>query len=517
MDKQELIENFGSFFELEKSEQSIAFKIFTGKLKSILGPNDALRIPDFGIFQLKKEPSPRAERGEGFPDHSTAQSLVFSPPLEDLSSRSKALFQTIEINDPDKENESFNEKVFSLGYDQPLIPVGGSAADGAALGMTERELEEKIEAVIAKSELLRNFDLWTDYLGENLEENPEVETIKENALGISEESIETELEIDQAENEEIDTTEKGAAENDDVDWDWSDELHNAIEGEKKESPEDEVELVVEDPFESIGTSDFIDEEESQPEPESEIQEDFDEPVIDDDIPIEEAQSSEHADDIPKEEPEPVEEKTQRDSPVSGNTEIAPMFDHSRGTEIPQEPEQSEKKSYSKYVWVAAGLALILVIYFGYFSNDSNLDIPGEDGSALVDSGQNGETISAVPLDSAGQVQDEQQKTIVPEKVNDSKQKNDAKNRANNRKPEPKSPAVSKSVGNLVYFDGNNYSIQVASYPTLESAQKRVNRLKAAGYDAFIVDAFIEKYGSTWHRVRVGGFASKEEAQNFKLN
>ena len=42
------------------------------------------------------------------------------------------------------------------------------------------------------------------------------------------------------------------------------------------------------------------------------------------------------------------------------------------------------------------------------------------------------------------------------------------------------------------------------------AQKLVERLKEKGYDAYMVVSNIK--GRTWHRVRVGRFATRDEAK-----
>lgn len=42
------------------------------------------------------------------------------------------------------------------------------------------------------------------------------------------------------------------------------------------------------------------------------------------------------------------------------------------------------------------------------------------------------------------------------------------------------------------------------------AQSWVSRLKAKGYDAFAVEAEIK--GQIWYRVRVGAFASRQDAE-----
>ncbi len=54
-----------------------------------------------------------------------------------------------------------------------------------------------------------------------------------------------------------------------------------------------------------------------------------------------------------------------------------------------------------------------------------------------------------------------------------------------------------------------WSVQVNSYPDEKSANDLIDRLKNKGYNAFVTEANIK--GKAWYRVRVGPFASREEA------
>ncbi|MER3524710.1 MAG: hypothetical protein C4326_11800 [Ignavibacteria bacterium] len=55
-----------------------------------------------------------------------------------------------------------------------------------------------------------------------------------------------------------------------------------------------------------------------------------------------------------------------------------------------------------------------------------------------------------------------------------------------------------------------YTVQVSSWTSPEEADRAVARLKNAGFEAYVVEAFVK--GRTWYRVRVGRFATTAEAQ-----
>jgi cell division protein FtsN len=59
-----------------------------------------------------------------------------------------------------------------------------------------------------------------------------------------------------------------------------------------------------------------------------------------------------------------------------------------------------------------------------------------------------------------------------------------------------------------------YSLQVGSYQQMGEANSSVEKWKAKGYAAFLMIADIPDRGR-WYRVRVGGFASRDEARKYQ--
>ncbi len=55
-----------------------------------------------------------------------------------------------------------------------------------------------------------------------------------------------------------------------------------------------------------------------------------------------------------------------------------------------------------------------------------------------------------------------------------------------------------------------WTVQIKSSSEKKFADNWANRLRAKGYDAFVVDADVK--GQTWYRVRVGHFVAREEAE-----
>ena len=62
---------------------------------------------------------------------------------------------------------------------------------------------------------------------------------------------------------------------------------------------------------------------------------------------------------------------------------------------------------------------------------------------------------------------------------------------------------------------SSYTIQIASWPTIDRARLHQEELQALGYDSYIEEFYIKKKNQTWWRVRVGHFIDKNKAETVK--
>lgn len=72
------------------------------------------------------------------------------------------------------------------------------------------------------------------------------------------------------------------------------------------------------------------------------------------------------------------------------------------------------------------------------------------------------------------------------------------------KPRPIQPPAKKEL---------RYTIQIASFQDRESAERLALELESRGLDAYVEKTTIPRRG-VWYRVRVGSFATKEEARSW---
>jgi cell division protein FtsN len=64
---------------------------------------------------------------------------------------------------------------------------------------------------------------------------------------------------------------------------------------------------------------------------------------------------------------------------------------------------------------------------------------------------------------------------------------------------------------VVSSPDGKYTVQVSSWQTRRKAEKEAERFRAEGYDAYVQAAYLEDRRETWYRVRIGRYASSEDA------
>ncbi len=73
-----------------------------------------------------------------------------------------------------------------------------------------------------------------------------------------------------------------------------------------------------------------------------------------------------------------------------------------------------------------------------------------------------------------------------------------------------SPTAGLSTLTLPPSGSGDYTVQISSWMSRSKADNEAAKLSTAGYEAFVEDAMV--FGSTWYRVRVGRYASLQDAQ-----
>ncbi len=171
MNKNLLIDNISKLLNLAESEKEFAFRKTIEKVSEKLKYDEALRISELGVFQLKKEPMPRYERSLVLPSApKEKRTLVYSPPFEKLEGDIKSLFLTLDVDDLNLSVNDDADKVFSISVNKPLIPITdadiGTQGDSAVTSDKDSitDLEYKITTLVNNADVLKDYDIWDDYL-----------------------------------------------------------------------------------------------------------------------------------------------------------------------------------------------------------------------------------------------------------------------------------------------------------------------------------------------------------------
>lgn len=558
MTKEELVTKLADILDISESTKDFAFKIFTHQIVELLNETQAIIIPNLGAFQLRKEPLLREERFKikGV-EKETKEVLIYSPNTDYTQIKSDSLFLILDLSDNVENNLKFDENIFSIGVNQPTIPLSEThEIDNGKDKALKKSITEKIAELLSNSEIRNDFDLWLEFTGlshqqdqegsiaeikiePNIEKDDEIDNLMKTGEFIEEElseeigknqgkedlSTEPEKEISktdevqkdiineeknpepepvesepsETEPSETEST-KAKTEKESTEWDWGDEL-------KAEFKENENEPEISN-AEQTGSDEEDNNEIDFPEEEAEIDEDIENSLSSDE------NADKDEDEQTKQEPTSV-HHTVLFSPENTNTEEIKK-------DIPSLSSAKQKKElnrYGKTFWILFAAFIIVTIIGIYF-----LFIPSK----------NTKNLKSTVVDTTNTKNSEVVATLKNPKLKTSEQKSSKngiqKSKIKTEKKKIKSPKLNHrkykgqivykkipketKIGKNIYFDGKEFMVQISSWKSRRIAERQTKKLLKKGYNAFIVKAYLSLLGGQWYRVRVGGFKTKGEALKF---
>lgn len=583
MNKEELQKKCANLIGVSASEKELAFEVLQDKiLEQLKNDSDAIRIKELGVFQFKVN------------DEDNTSELIFSP--MQISSGSRTLFLRLPVKRTSSNDDTNIDDIFSLSVGKPIVPLASTYEAGesdSSFVFIKKKIEERVNEILSEAEVLRDFNLWDDYLKSIKKDEPK-EKSENDSSALLHDLTEPET---KPEEEELDPYTKSylTTESDfysfPVEEDTKKEVDDFFEdfetfknlSEHEETPDDEFfseeKLSEEDDSQSDSNKIkgiFDDEEEYKQELDKDDTFDIDKAVfnsvVEDDkvdwnwgdelkseIPDEETPVVKPTkiaeDETPKESKPKKEEENLDDDPfgtLEKTLEMDPEFQRlsgehsfdeietgdreyritnlSKPREVPPKPKTritrltspveepiegetptdiSEKESvYRNFrernsnsnVFVIAGIIVILVviIYFAFSMSEE----PPKD--------------VIKPSTQTAQAQPEEN-IVTTEPPVSTEAKEPQVNQSAGAQPDNSSKVEEIRISNLIFRRGNEYNVQVSSWRSAVKADAEVKRLKAKGYNAFVVQAYLPSKGGTWHRVRIGGFKSEEQARNFLNN
>ena len=553
MNKEILEIKIAGLLGVSDEEKNLAFKIFKEKLSTTLKIGEALRINDLGVFQLKEQLDHRSVSKSD--EKSKNLTLVFSPQSDDPPSSS--LFLNLEIENSKVEETEFNENVFQLGIGKQLVIDSDlNMENGENIISNTEKIEKEVSQLFEKSEKLKDFDLWEDYLDrkettdileDSVQEDLPIDSIlTENKDDLSDVNIdkigdefipETTGEIfdDMEENDAIiednDFKELGEGKIvEEIDFpDSIDEsLESVIENDDNKLDEIDLELAGEEEqikdAEKINETDFkeeinksviekIDEELSE-------SEELDKSLSDSQIYEDELNNLENDDNFSKTEDIVENENIDSSSDESIKNEDQLLegelsddnveLEETVATE--NEPVANKKSRSLLWLFILAFLIIGSIgIYYLFFNSTpdyslaENEIVTSEAPESIVNEN---ETDESNKINNQDKVEQDDQEAIIEQPVTKVENADELETKIES----PKSVENEKEVSKNIYFDGFVYNVQISSWKQEVIAQKEVNKLVKSGFPAYKIKVYIPKFDGYWHRVRIGPFTSLQESQ-----
>lgn len=566
MNKEALESKVAELFNKSEEEKNEVFSLFKEKIATFLNVGEAIRIEGLGVFQLKEQLA-HSDTEKPLSSADKTNTLVYSPESDQASGDS--LFMNLELERKLKDDSEFDENVFQLGIGKPVATISDKEIlDGDSSGDISDALDKSMTILLNDSEKLQNFDLWEDYL-----KNKETKSV------IEDEAVIDEI-VDSVTDEEIEIENKKSLLDDfeplgeeellnnyieDNDFINDDEINKIVDEIDSKEPEFEIpndELITDDideEFEesSIDTQDILDE---LNEDSDRIEENITDNVINeiDEIELENKIDEEVVEELKEDviEDETIDEISEVKDDLELKIEESVEIDELESKDVIEDDIVKEeiaafkkegevryihaKKRRSPIIYMLI-VAFLLIgaigMYYLFFDNPTwlydehevEVQLSQQHAQQLEDAKQKAleeNETKAIETDNKTEtkkVEDDQEDKL--EKTEDSKKivvktkvEEPNENTAKVELKKKTSKSLDQEVAENIYFDGNDYNVQVSSWKQEKFAKLEVSKLEKKGLSAYFVKVFIPKFNSTWHRVRIGPFSTLDEAkQNQKKN
>ncbi len=538
MKNEKLINRLSEALGVEQDVAELSFNIFIEETAKKLKVGETLSVEGVGFFQKHSE-----------------DELRFVDVLEENSEK---LFEKIEI--PKKEKESFDldEDLFSPSLDSSAV----NFSDKEQLEKLS-EIENKVAAKVNEFEVLNDFDIYSlaiekDLTEESQEEVPaDLEDDLEEELSAKTEEEPTELdenlqkELEEelmSDLEEENEEEPSLKEEQEEEQENTENESNELEGDNQESTDENDEPEVENKEEENTESEQEQEnDEKQPEHTSQENEIIDEEELKGIFDDDEEESSKDDDNQDTEGEEGKKKKSlfgflkrkgKKDKKEKKEKKPKKEKKKKKKDKEGEGEEESEKKKglSKKLLIILIAVFVVLtaggVYYFFFMGDEGNTTeetVAENKHEAKAEEEHGGEHEKMSLEDSLAL---HRKRPLTPEEIGEHRESGEKIvvdiNNPENAKDESfliqgadlEDPLSMKEfphevkISNTIYKADGKYMVQVSSWKRSSRALKIVQKLRRAGYNAFIVKAYLPALGGTWYRVRIGFFKTEKEAREF---
>jgi hypothetical protein len=522
MTKTELIKKIAGQNNIPGSEEKLFFEILLKRCSEILNSGESLNTAFGKLIYRKAIDEPENE------------SIIF------ITNENEELLFDI----PQKEEDNFSiDSYFSISLGKPIIPLQDSNVGDFFIPKSDDEMKRMLELKVEKfideasdkefeseeekyndeiSDIRFSFLNWkkTSDLNEDLADKNNVEKQLTDHL-----SPDVENKTEEKKDNEQKTTQEFKSNQ------IKDEANKEIDETTSEVTAEETEEVLEE---------WTDKKISEPE----VNEETDEELISEDLEdqedlmevtdewvddlIDEQENSEK--EIPKEitkipffsekkDEEPVSDSSEKEK--SGDVNNAFVADGLKNDED-KVTKTGNNKSYIRFVYAAAVIIIVsAVIYYSFFSS-GNESITSVQETAVVgnfnvviersfdnpvtypyEKGMFTGTYNAISSEVLNQ----------PASKADQKTENVSAGNDVSRTPDIREPLPAKRIKGYIYqYEDGMIAVQVSSWKSRSIALSETQKFLDSGYDAFVEQTEITS--GTYYRVRIGGFKSLAEAEEF---
>lgn len=517
MDKSILIEKIAKHFGVPDSEQKLFFEVFLRKCSQVLNQNEQVKIGEIGMIEFMEAQNEQDEDSI----------VIFTNEGEEF------LFG---IPEEERETNSI-DSYFSISIGKPVIPLRGEGDSEFFIPHTGNEIKKmfglkverfiedvrKPEPEVDESELDLSDDIprvdfsfknwksasYSDTESEELEEEPTVEEeVAEQAVDNSEREIQDEFSEETEQRiETISFETNGGGEQEELEEIEKEILGESGDVEKElETEEENIEPLKADTIEDESEKEFIDPEKKETESSEDQITDKEYSQVQSDPGLIEEKKDEEIPDIAQKE-NIVEEDSQA-------VEDAFKYAEEKSARI----ESYRKRSYTGFIFAIIILAVVGgVIYLSFYLPDTGSETsiqsanPREFAVTIersyeipvtypYEKGMLGEAHNAIDeyiisLSDRKTVETVSLNDNIPEGI------------------EIRNPLPTNRIKGYIYKYENMYAVQVSSWKSKSIAISETQKFLSAGLDAFIEKTELADKG-VYYRVRIGGFSSLAEAEEF---
>ena len=514
MDKSQIIEKVAGHFGVQDSEQKLFFEIFLKKCSENLDAGESIQVGEIGRFEYRRAPNKESR-----------------DTIAVISGEDEFLF---DIPEEDKEDQSI-DSYFSISIGKPVIPLRGDDDSEFFIPHSGNEIKRMFELKVSRfieDATKQQTEIEPEESGLDFSDSiPDVnfsfnnwksssDSDKEIADEIEEKPTENDLSQDQIEKDTLpeETNVENSIEEKTV-RDFAEEDLNEI-SEKGVTKLEEVTPEIEEVPRAVEniTEEIKDEElNAGVEPESSEESETEQQIEKEELEVSNESFGE----------EILPETDSASVPVEENIDDKQMvMDAVKSADEKDARLKSyKKKSYGGFIFAVVLLVIIgVVIYFSYYLTNSNKAVVQKTEIAKqfavtiertynipvtypYEKGMLAEPYNAISISILNKSGKEE---IVPAKNNNESisSGNESSGKVEIRKPLP-----ATRVKGYIYKYENMYVVQVSSWKTKSIALSQAQKFLDDGYNAFIEQTELNDKG-VYYRVRVGGFNSLEEAENF---